>query len=630
MKNTLCILALFLIPFYGFCENSFTEKFNVKDSLQTILRTDTIDPETRFKNAHNLMFYYSSPEEAEALGQNIVYPFVKKTWESKSEQLAHLARLQLLVSMCYRERGSNDRDEKERLFAEKALETAKKSEIDATCARCYNACAYMEIKRGDVKKAHEYLYHAIKYYDKMEQYTKSSEMLYVIVSNFYEIKDTDGMQRVLRLMEGYLKKDTSKQSQYQYNITRYFYFRLLLEKNEADKIPVDYRLIDSCMVYIERNIDLAENYLSELDTHWMHGYAYYFLAKELDTYYPEQTVKIFFNLDKALEMIDKESFSRMNEANAVMELKIYIDQTRAKALFREGKIRESYEVMSKALLMLDELKNYKNLSVSRQIAYQFMVDYYEKTNRFAEALKFQKMLQENEAQRFENEKVQAINDMLVKYEVEKKEAQIVWLAERNQTAQKILILTVSLITVLLIALLIFIRFYKLRKKSMEQSIYESALLAELKQSELEQNLKEKEQLQQEYNELEVQANQNEQKAQSYDKELKQIKQQLEQKPTKTMIGKLTGWISKSVMDKKTKEDYIQQLSGLDIDMLEQGYLTANEKISTMDMKYIICFAIDMDVKDMSLLFNVEPASIRTVRYRIKKKFGEKNTFKFLM
>jgi hypothetical protein len=38
----------------------------------------------------------------------------------------------------------------------------------------------------------------------------------------------------------------------------------------------------------------------------------------------------------------------------------------------------------------------------------------------------------------------------------------------------------------------------------------------------------------------------------------------------------------------------------------------------------------MEVKDMSTLFNVEPASIRSVRYHIKKKFGEKNTFKFLM
>jgi len=169
-------------------------------------------------------------------------------------------------------------------------------------------------------------------------------------------------------------------------------------------------------------------------------------------------------------------------------------------------------------------------------------------------------------------------------------------------ARIILILTISLITLLLIGLFVLYHFYKLRKKNFELAIYESALLAELKHTELKQNMKGKE----------------------------QYKLQLEQKPTKIMIEKLKDWISESCMEKTKKSAYIQQLYDLDIDMLEIGYHTANEKISNMDMKYIICFAIDMEVKDMSLLFNVEPASIRSVRYRIKKKFGEKNTFRFLM
>ena len=280
--------------------------------------------------------------------------------------------------------------------------------------------------------------------------------------------------------------------------------------------------------------------------------------------------------------------------------------------------------------MLDELKTYGNLGIHRHRAYTFMADYYEKINRPAEALKYQKLLRKSEAQRYETEKVQAINDMSAKYETEKKEIQIQTLTKEKQTDQRISGLTISLIAVLFIALLIFIRFYRLRKKSLEQSIYESALLAELKQNELEQNLKEKERLQQQYNDMETQADRNKQKAQSYDAAMKHIKQQLAQKPTKTMIEKLTGWISKSLMEKTKKNAYIRQLSELDIDMLEQGYLTADEKISNMDMKYIICFAIDMDTKDISLLFNVEPTSIRTVRYRIKKKFGNKNTYKFLM
>jgi ATP-dependent 26S proteasome regulatory subunit len=152
----------------------------------------------------------------------------------------------------------------------------------------------------------------------------------------------------------------------------------------------------------------------------------------------------------------------------------------------------------------------------------------------------------------------------------------------------------------------------------------------LKQNELEQNQRDREQLQQQYNKLEAQAKRNKEKAQPYIAELKRIKQRLEQKPTKTIIGKLIEWISKSIIEKSKRDFYIQQLSELDVDILEQDYLFADEKLSTMEMKYIICFTIGMDVKDMGLLFNVEPSSVRTVRYRIKKKFGEKNTFKFLI
>ena len=48
------------------------------------------------------------------------------------------------------------------------------------------------------------------------------------------------------------------------------------------------------------------------------------------------------------------------------------------------------------------------------------------------------------------------------------------------------------------------------------------------------------------------------------------------------------------------------------------------------MKYILCFYIDMMVRDISLTFNVEVASIYTVRYRIRKKFKDNLAFQFLM
>jgi len=573
-------------------------QINVKDSLQAILNNNTIDSETRFQNAYNLIFYNSSPEEAETLGMKIVYPFVQKTWESQSEQLSHLARLYLLAGFCHRERGGDDRNEKERLFLEKALETALKSGDNAICARCYMACGFTEIKRGEVKRAHEYLYQAIAYYDKMEQYVNSSEMLYVIVSNFFDMKDTDGMKRVLRQMEEYLEKDNSKQSQYQYNVIKKSYFELLLEKEKKEKGTLDYRLVDSTMTGIKSNIYLVENHLGELSPNWMHGYAYYYLAKGFDDYYPEQTDSIFHYLDKALEVLEIEWWNRMRETNSTIELKIYVNTLRVNALAREGKMQEAANAANEALKLLNELINYKNLDEPRYKIYQFMANYYEKTNHPAEALKYQKLIRENEAQRYENEKVQAINDMSVKYETEKKETLIQTLTKEKKTANRILWLIIGLSLTLLAIFLLIILSSRLKRKNVEQQLYETALLAELRQDELEK--------------------------------IQILKQELKQNPVKNTIEKIVQMVSVSLIEKEDKEVYLDRLAKIDFKLLEQAYQTSKVKITGMDMKYIICFSADIDVKDISLLFNIEPASVHTVRYRIKKKFAKKDTFRTIL
>ena len=280
------------------------------------------------------------------------------------------------------------------------------------------------------------------------------------------------------------------------------------------------------------------------------------------------------------------------------------------------------------LSLLEQINDRNSVIVEFSEAYKFLAMFYETVHRPAEALKYQKLLLENEAKRYDSDKITAMDDMLVKYETEKKELQIGTLTKEKQAAHHILLLTISLIKVLLIALLVFIRIYQLRRKNLQQSIYESALLAELRQNELEQNLEEKKYLQQQCEKLEIEANLNKEKAESYNIALLHYKKQLEQKTAQIMIGKLSDRISKSALKKTKKDTYLQQLSELDIDTLEQSFLSIHEKISSMDMKYIICFIINMEVQDISLLFNIDPSSVYTVRYRIKKKFRKENLFKF--
>ncbi|MCL2041803.1 MAG: hypothetical protein FWG84_07180 [Bacteroidales bacterium] len=392
----------------------------------------------------------------------------------------------------------------------------------------------------------------------------------------------------------------------------------------SEEYPENLTFRDSIFWFSKKTIYLIENHMEELPITIAPSFGYYNLALTYRNWYPDSYDTIYYYLNKALE-----SKTRLNRVTD-MELETSVYTLYAKTHFDQKKYEQAEKDMLYALSLLEQMNENNTTVIEFSEAYKFLAKYYETVNRPAEALKYHKLLLENEAKRYDSDKIAAMDDMLVKYETEKKEVQIETLTKEKQAAHRILLLTVSLIAMLLIALLIFIRFYQLRRKNLQQSIYEAALLAELKQNELEQNLQEKERLQKQYDRLEKQAARNKEKAESYNAELTHIKQQLEQKPTKAMADKLSDWVSKSPMRRTNKDNYLRQLSELDVEMLERGFLSARDKISNMDMKYIICFAIDMEVQDMSLLFNVEPASIYTVRYRIKKKFGGGGGFRFLI
>lgn len=47
---------------------------------------------------------------------------------------------------------------------------------------------------------------------------------------------------------------------------------------------------------------------------------------------------------------------------------------------------------------------------------------------------------------------------------------------------------------------------------------------------------------------------------------------------------------------------------------------AEKPLTLVDKRYMLCFIASLKPAEIATLFNIEPASIYTVRYRIKKKF----------
>ena len=85
------------------------------------------------------------------------------------------------------------------------------------------------------------------------------------------------------------------------------------------------------------------------------------------------------------------------------------------------------------------------------------------------------------------------------------------------------------------------------------------------------------------------------------------------------------------MQEAAKRDYTEQsiaaLQALDLAHI-QVLLSHGTKITTMDKRYILCFAAGMTVEQIADFMCLEPASVYTVRYRLRKKFGSEYPFPY--
>ena len=75
------------------------------------------------------------------------------------------------------------------------------------------------------------------------------------------------------------------------------------------------------------------------------------------------------------------------------------------------------------------------------------------------------------------------------------------------------------------------------------------------------------------------------------------------------------------------EPSIMGLQALDLAHI-QVLLSHGTKITTMDKRYILCFAAGMTVEKIADFMCLEPASVYTVRYRLRKKFGSEHPFPY--
>jgi DNA-binding CsgD family transcriptional regulator len=220
-------------------------------------------------------------------------------------------------------------------------------------------------------------------------------------------------------------------------------------------------------------------------------------------------------------------------------------------------------------------------------AYKFLSMIYEEQGKWQKALDYKQKLIENNDLRYDVDKRRVLQDIQTKYEVEKQTLQMEKLAAENKSNRWIMVA----LWLLLVAMVLCYWLLEMRRKNIEAKFYEAALEAD---------------------------------------NMRQTINALESKTDVDPLVILVDELVEQLLNGR-KREYVESavthLRNLDLNHI-QSLLSHAKKLTTMDKRYILCFAAGMTVENIADLMSLEPASVYTVRYRLRKKFSSEYPFPY--
>ncbi len=272
-----------------------------------------------------------------------------------------------------------------------------------------------------------------------------------------------------------------------------------------------------------------------------------------------------------------------------LEALISIVDLEAWQAYYEKDYRVAEDMMHEVLGMIEEVaKDSPNTVVTeRGEAYKFLAMMAEEQGKWQAAYWYQQQLTESNSQRYDVDKRRVLQEVQTKYEVEKQHLEMEKLAAENRSRGWLLVALV----LLLLALAMGYGVVAMRKKNAEAKLYEAALEAD--------NMRQT---------------------------ISALESQTDVEPLRLLLKGLV-----TQLEEGPQKDYTQTaLKGLQsVDLGHvQALLNHGQKITTMDKRYILCFAAGMSVEEIADFMCLEAASVYTVRYRIRKKMGFEYPFPY--
>lgn len=464
----------------------------------------------------------------------------------------------------------------------KLLEQMKDQPMCQEKARSLRNYAYTADKLGLTEEAQRYAIQAYQAFIDMHEYGWASLCLYERYIAYHSIGDTTHMAELSNELRMLADKDSSALTQYNYYAILFTRYMALAMETEEMAEREDWRgkteeAGRKCIYYMERIADYKTYNIMPVWSYYNHALVYDLL------YSPPLTDSI----SRYLAMAER-SAGELDKQVDYQEAAISIRDERAWLYYYDKDYALAEQEMKSVLALIDIVAQISPATVitERGDAYAFLVELYSVQGRYAEALAYQQLLTENNRQHYDVDRQRVLDDIQTKYEV----AQQQLVLERQKRINGLVLggLVTSVVLLLFIAAVLLAVWY--RKKQTEEALYVKALEADNMYNELQKALED--------NSVE---------------------------PLEVMRENLLRQIGELPSKIKYKADAIRQVQTLDIAMFKTAIRGA-KGLSVMDKRYLMCFAAGLTAEQTADIFCISPASVYTVRYRIRKKFMSETAF----
>ena len=449
------------------------------------------------------------------------------------------------------------------------LEAAQRREGASDTARLQLASAlrhyaFTAERFGLSEEAQQHAQRAYELYMSAGEYKWASLCLYERCIAYNNIGDTTHVAELMAELEALTKKDSSAVTRYNYYSIQLAYLMLTPPEPSSASEPNPRReLIEQLG---RQSMDALKGIDNYHQYNIMPAWTYYNHALVYDMlYFPPQTDSIAKYL-----LLAEESGQQSPSLTDRLEVQISVGDERAWLYYYDKDYPRAEQQMLHVLALLDSVQTDSPASIitERGEAYAFMVELYTTQQRYAEALEYQQLLTENNAKRYSIDRQRILDEVQTKYEVDKAQMTI-----RHQNAViRHVVIAAALLILAAMAVLTALWY---RKRETEQALYVKALEAD--------NI---------YNELE------------------QLRQSHSIEPLLVLQEGLLAQIKDATIR--------QRIADVNMDAFRDMLIGARD-LSMMDKRYLLCFFAGISAEQIASIFNISPASVYTVRYRIGKK-----------